>query len=403
MNVGVTATPFHETSQNTRKSCLSPPCKDATPKWSAVQHLYSIGNVLGSGAFAQVRIAKHKKSNTTYALKMIAKANKKNPNPPMAEYLMMKSIKHENVISVHGMHDTHNALYIEMEVANDGDLFAMLDPSGPGISERKARCVMRDLCLGLHYIHGKRIVHSDLKPENILIHNGRAKISDFGLSAHSGTKRIRPATGTGAYMPPELHGISQTEYIVELSQDIWALGIILYATFFADLPWEKACSETDVDYKKFLLSGGVTAELYPFGLLSSQVTTVLQRMLDPEPSVRPSMPELQDFFTKQRAWFKDDIDSVEAICDIYASPVKPQKERSSSLDMLYSIFDSTTVTDTRCDEACSSRQSSYASATSGGLLDTSQDDGSICSPQLLQNEPENEGFLAAALKVFNIF
>ncbi len=56
-------------------------------------------------------------------------------------------------------------------------------------------------------MYQKAIFHRDLKPENILIHNGQAKIADFGFAkainydmrdtANSGT-----SVGTPYYMAP---------------------------------------------------------------------------------------------------------------------------------------------------------------------------------------------------------
>ena len=41
---------------------------------------------------------------------------------------------------------------------------------------------MIQIAKGIEYLHDEKrnIVHRDLKPENIMIHNGIAKIGDFG-------------------------------------------------------------------------------------------------------------------------------------------------------------------------------------------------------------------------------
>lgn len=61
---------------------------------------------------------------------------------------------------------------LAVELYNGGDLFAQLDPSGPGLDEKLARRYMAQMATGLAYIHASGVVHSDIKPENVLLHNG---------------------------------------------------------------------------------------------------------------------------------------------------------------------------------------------------------------------------------------
>jgi len=42
--------------------------------------------------------------------------------------------------------------------------------------------IMKQLLIGVHYMHNKKVFHRDLKPQNVLINSlGDVKIADFGL------------------------------------------------------------------------------------------------------------------------------------------------------------------------------------------------------------------------------
>eukprot|EP00038_Savillea_parva_P012731 m.206599 g.206599 ORF g.206599 m.206599 type:complete len:512 (-) comp23415_c0_seq1:72-1607(-) len=297
--------------------------------WGPVKRKgYSMGSVLGSGAFAEVRLAKKPRTASgihdlplgeMVALKRIVKQHKPGhrhtgvADPALQEYIIMKSLKHPLVVTVGDMVDARDALYMELEYADGGDLFKAISPAAQGLDENVARVYMKDVCEGLAFIHSKRIVHSDIKPENILLAGGRAKLADFGLAAHMGAQRAHPAVGTAPYMAPELVQCGGPRYVVQPAHDIWGFAIILYAVFFADLPWESALHD-DADYAKFS-KHRATLNLYPFPLLSKPLKALFQQMLSDNPDHRPTAEELVVFFSKGRAWFRNDKDSNEDLGD----------------------------------------------------------------------------------------
>jgi eukaryotic-like serine/threonine-protein kinase len=100
----------------------------------------------------------------------------------------------------------------------------------PGRTERLLVAV-RQVLEGLHYVHGRGLVHRDVKPSNIMVDDARrARLMDFGLvkGAHEGDDEGLTATGrvvgTWRYMSPE----QAQGGAVDGRSDLYSLGVILY-------------------------------------------------------------------------------------------------------------------------------------------------------------------------------
>ena len=89
------------------------------------------------------------------------------------------------------------------ELCMDNHLFNMLKVK-QRFEDPEAADIIRQICKGLDYIHREKIIHRDIKPENIIMHQGVAKICDFGWSVYRGDGLRGTYCGTPLYTPPEL-------------------------------------------------------------------------------------------------------------------------------------------------------------------------------------------------------
>lgn len=80
----------------------------------------------------------------------------------------MRRINHPNLVSLHGVYETENSLYLSMEYVQGISLDTFLRRNrNPSDSQRHK--VMRGLLNGIKELSRLNIVHRDLKPENIIV------------------------------------------------------------------------------------------------------------------------------------------------------------------------------------------------------------------------------------------
>ena len=206
---------------------------------------YVLGDSLGKGSYAVVRVAFSKKLKRQVAVKIIIK--KKAPKDYLTKFLpreiaVMKQLKHPRIIGLHEAIETGSRVYLVLDMADGGDLLDYIRTKG-AVAEEEARKFFRQLVEASEYLHNMDVVHRDLKCENILLDsNKNILLSDFGFArtqpVEYGTGKRRLSStfcGSYAYAPPEiLRGIA---YDGTLS-DVWSLGVVLFTMLCAKLPFD---------------------------------------------------------------------------------------------------------------------------------------------------------------------
>ncbi|KAJ7046402.1 kinase-like domain-containing protein, partial [Mycena alexandri] len=254
---------------------------------------FTMGPVIAHGGFSTIRRATSATSGATVAVKIVPRQRERGAARRIAhEEAVWTSLSHEHILPLFACLHTPTADLFVTQLCPAGSLFDIMRGGVPA-REDTGR-MFRQIVRGLRYLHTeKRLVHRDIKLENVLVDEaGVCRIADFGMArgmdadaagewhsepegvpiptagvhravsmavprsaAHPHARREqRPSPNTTTttefqpgslpYAAPELLGPPQLTIAAPKdaapAQDIWALGVLLYALLMGRLPFMDA-------------------------------------------------------------------------------------------------------------------------------------------------------------------
>lgn len=191
---------------------------------------YSLGEVLGTGAFSVVKLS-NRKDGSKAAVKVVERRNlaKGDLENLRGEAALLAELDHPNIIKLYGWYEEEKTLYMALELCEGGELFDRI-VSKTFYNEKEARDLVRTLLRTVKHLHAKSIIHRDLKPENLLLvskeNDANLKIADFGFAKkhHAHNTELRAQCGTPGYVAPEI--LKSRPYGAPV--DMWSIGVITY-------------------------------------------------------------------------------------------------------------------------------------------------------------------------------
>ncbi|XP_037298065.1 serine/threonine-protein kinase Chk1 isoform X2 [Manduca sexta] len=185
-----------------------------------------VAQVLGEGAYGEVRLLVHARSGAAVALKV------SRGGAGAREAALQRALRHPHVLRCLGERTHLHHHYMFLEYAQGGELFDKIEPD-VGMPESAARRYWRQTLAGLEYLHARGVAHRDIKPENLLLdHHDDVKISDFGMATvfrHGARERaLSRVCGTLPYAAPEVLRAEQQPYRAPPA-DLWAAALVLLA------------------------------------------------------------------------------------------------------------------------------------------------------------------------------
>jgi cyclin-dependent kinase len=183
---------------------------------------------IGEGTYGIVHKSRVIGDGGFYAMKTIFLNNEDEgiPSTAIREIGILQDLKHENIVRLHEVIHTQNALTMVFEYM-DNDVKQLLDMTeGIGFKNSKTKSLLRQLLRGLHFCHERDVLHRDLKPQNLLVcRNGTLRLADFGLARPIGipVKSCTHEVVTLWYRAPDVL-MGSTKYSQPI--DIWSVGCI---------------------------------------------------------------------------------------------------------------------------------------------------------------------------------
>ena len=252
---------------------------------------YKVGAMLGQGSYALVKSVERKSDGEKFAMKLIDMELSDAGEVEHERKILTLLGQHRHIICLADSFVLPGTTAFVMELAEGGDVFDKISSDGP-FSEADAADVVRQVTLGLAFIHQAGVVHRDLKPENLLIDSkGVIKLADFGLAewCGRGAKPITEIAGSAAYMAPEViladdgAGPPYTE-----TADLFSLGCVLFSLLGAYPAFDPA-SKGDWDETMARVEKGKWSfSAFPdrWKAVSSEAKAVIRSLLEPKPSKR---------------------------------------------------------------------------------------------------------------------
>eukprot|EP00871_Galdieria_phlegrea_P004371 jgi/Galph1/4935/GphlegSOOS_G3507.1 len=145
---------------------------------------FEVVDVIGRGAFGEVRLVRKRDSNEYFAMKKLRKSEmlrKDQTSHVRAERDVLVEADHSCICKLYYSFQDDKYLYLVLEYLPGGDLMSLLMRKDV-LTEEETRFYAAEMIVAIDTIHRLGYIHRDIKPDNLLFDvQGHLKVSDFGL------------------------------------------------------------------------------------------------------------------------------------------------------------------------------------------------------------------------------
>ncbi|HEY3707779.1 MAG TPA: protein kinase [Amycolatopsis sp.] len=238
---------------------------------------YAEVDVLGTGGFGRVVLAKHEASGQMAAIKYLHAdflADARIVDGFRREAWMLSGVRSPHVVRLFDFVETPQGAALVMEAVPGVSLRALLAAENV-LAPEAALTILKGSLLGLADAHAVGVVHRDYKPANVLVsREGASKLVDFGLATLDGHNGL--TAGSPSYMAPEQWagrpGLPAT--------DVYAATCVFYQCVTGHRPFEADTSE-----QLRAMHGGAPV---PLDAVPEALRPLIARGMAKDPAWRPA-------------------------------------------------------------------------------------------------------------------
>ena len=246
-------------------------------KGTRLSDRYTLERPLGGGGEAEAWLATDRLTRAAVALKIVAAGG--NASKRLRhEWQTNLRLMHAHIVRVFEFHEDRGAAFYSLQFVDGSDIGVL---GGQTLAN-----ILPPLGLiadALRYAHAKDIVHRDIKASNVLLDfNGAPYLSDFGVAASVGS-----SAGGGSLVaasPQVLRGDPARS-----SDDIFALGVLLYELVSGVPPWPASATRADIHEVRPAPLRAASGEEIP-----EAVQKLVACMLEMDEALRPDAEAVGD-------------------------------------------------------------------------------------------------------------
>ncbi|XP_026813252.1 wee1-like protein kinase 2 isoform X1 [Rhopalosiphum maidis] len=285
---------------------------------------FRIDEFIAAGSFGVIYKCTNLFDGIPYAIKKIKQTTYKS-----TEYLVRKEVyansafgRHPNLVSYFTAWYERGHIYIQTEFCHGGTLERMIHESDHVFCDNALRRLLWHVCNGLAHIHSKKLAHLDIKAANILIckTNGALvfahdldddeeiidkdivyKIGDFGHTiCIEDVRSIED--GDSRYLPKEL---LRDDYSQLQKVDVFSTALTVY-----EAATQKHLPKNGPEWHR-LRNGEFSLPQTLF--ISTSLEKLLKKMVDLDPSNRPSASKVVNLLLDRGMAASKDQDEMEIL------------------------------------------------------------------------------------------